>query len=191
MARNHCSEGRMPLPSTRCADLSSLSIKPPLFCVTDFLMLWNKTCQLTCVKISLVRLSNKIVVVDLTSSTERLRTTAINVHLRKHSFSTHIILLLCSSICCYSGTFSYKTFNLFLFIYLFYDNLATDGSLTCGILSCHVELSKYSTSKFPKKNINSTQNEYTALQESITFQKFVNSVKNSDWNGSRRIRHTM
>jgi len=38
-----------------------------------------------------------------------------------------------------------------LFIYLFYDNLATGGSLTCAILLCHVELSKYSTSKFQKK----------------------------------------
>jgi len=66
-----------------------------------------------------------------------------------------------------------------LFIYLFYDNLATGGSLTCAILSCHVELSKYSTTKFRKKT-NNTQNEYTALLESITkFQKFVNSVKNS------------
>jgi len=36
------------------------------------------------------------------------------------------------------------------------------------------------------------QNEYTALLESITaFQKFVNSVKNSYWNGSRCIRHTL
>jgi len=34
-----------------------------------------------------------------------------------------------------------------LFIYLLYDNLATGGSLTCAILWCHVELSKYSTSK--------------------------------------------
>ena len=38
-----------------------------------------------------------------------------------------------------------------LFIYLFYDNLATGGSLTYAILLCHVELSKYSTSKFQKK----------------------------------------
>jgi len=43
-----------------------------------------------------------------------------------------------------------------------------------------------------KKNINKTQSEYTALLESITtFEKFVNSVKNSYWNGSGRIRHTM
>jgi len=41
---------------------------------------------------------------------------------------------------------------IYLFIYLFYDNLATGGSLTCAIFSCHVELSKYSTSKFQKKN---------------------------------------
>ena len=66
-----------------------------------------------------------------------------------------------------------------MFIYLFCDNLATGGSLTYAILSCHVELPKYSTSKFQKKH-NNTQNEYTALLESITtFQKFVNSVKNS------------
>jgi len=68
--------------------------------------------------------------------------------------------------------------NPALFIYLVYDNLATGGSLTCAILSFHVELSKYSTSKF-QKNINNTQNEYTALPESTTFQKFVNNVKNS------------
>ena len=78
-----------------------------------------------------------------------------------------------------------------LFIYLFYDNLATGGSLTGVILSCHVKLSKYSTSKLTR-NINNTQNEYTALLESITtFTKFVNSVKNSYRNGSRRIRHTV
>ena len=56
-----------------------------------------------------------------------------------------------------------------LYIYLFYDNLATGGSLTCAILSCHFELSKYITSKFQKKrNITNTQNEYTALLESFT-----------------------
>jgi len=33
-----------------------------------------------------------------------------------------------------------------LFNYLFNDNLATGGSLTGAILSCHVEISKYSTS---------------------------------------------
>ena len=89
---------------------------------------------------------------------------------------------------------SNELFFVYLFIYLFFDNLATGGSLTCAILSCHFELSKYSTSKFQKKkrNINNTQNEYTALLESFTtFQKFVNSVKNRYWNGSRRIRHTM
>jgi len=41
--------------------------------------------------------------------------------------------------------------DIFIFIYLFFDNLATGGSLTCAILSCHFELSKYSTSKFQKK----------------------------------------
>jgi len=66
-----------------------------------------------------------------------------------------------------------------LIIYLFYDNLATGGSLTGAILSCHVELSKYSTSKL-KKNTNNMQKEYTALLEFITtFQKFINGVKNS------------
>ena len=48
------------------------------------------------------------------------------------------------------------------------------------------------TVRVNSKNINNAQNEYTALLESITtFQKFVNSVKNSYWKGSRRIRHTM
>jgi len=67
---------------------------------------------------------------------------------------------------------------VFLFIYLFFDNLATGGSLTGAILSCHVELSKYSTSKLQKNIIHKTNK--SALLESITtFQKFVNSVKNS------------
>jgi len=35
---------------------------------------------------------------------------------------------------------------LYVSIYLFNDNLATGGSLAGAILSCHVELSKYSTS---------------------------------------------
>jgi len=35
---NHCFEGRMRLPSTLCAALSSLSIKPLIFCVTDFIL---------------------------------------------------------------------------------------------------------------------------------------------------------
>jgi len=42
--------------------------------------------------------------------------------------------------------------NDYLFIYLFYENLATGGSLTSAILSCHVELSNYSTSKLQKKH---------------------------------------
>jgi len=68
----------------------------------------------------------------------------------------------------------------FLFIYLFYDKLATGGSLTCAILSCHVRAFIIQHEEVPQKNINNTQNEYTALLESITtFQKFVNSVKNS------------
>jgi len=84
-----------------------------------------------------------------------------------------------------------RTMWYIIWIYLFHDNLATGGSLTDAILSCHVELSKYSTSKL-HKNMNHTQNEYTALLESITtFKKFVNSVKNSYWNSSRRIRRTM
>jgi len=36
---NQRSEGRMRFPSTLCAAHSSLSIKPPLFCVTDLLLL--------------------------------------------------------------------------------------------------------------------------------------------------------
>jgi len=39
-----------------------------------------------------------------------------------------------------------------LFNYLFNNNLATGGSLTDAILSCHVELSKYSTSQLQKKH---------------------------------------
>ena len=44
-----------------------------------------------------------------------------------------------------------------LFNYLFNDNLATGGSLIGPILSCHVELSKYSTSELQKKPTNNTQ----------------------------------
>jgi len=58
---NYCYESHMQLPSTLCADLSSCSIKPITFCVTDFVLLWSKMCQLTCVKISLVQLSNKVI----------------------------------------------------------------------------------------------------------------------------------
>jgi len=35
-----------------------------------------------------------------------------------------------------------RTKPFYLFIYLFYDNLATGVNLTCAILSYHVELSK-------------------------------------------------
>ena len=45
----------MQLPSTLCAALSSLSVTPLIFCVTDYALLWSKSCQSTCVKISLVR----------------------------------------------------------------------------------------------------------------------------------------
>jgi len=84
--------------------------------------------------------------------------------------------------------FPIKICDWFFAYFIFF--LFNDNSLT-GILSCHVELSKYSRSKF-QKNINNTLNEYTALLESITtFLKFVNSVKNRYWNCSRRIRHTM
>ena len=67
----------------------------------------------------------------------------------------------------------------FIFIYLFYDNLATGGSLTCAILLCHFELSKYSTSKFQKKrNINNMQNEYrtSAIKLSLAMYPFSNSL---------------
>jgi len=36
---NHCSEGRMRLPSIFCAALSSFSIKLLIFCVADFVVL--------------------------------------------------------------------------------------------------------------------------------------------------------
>jgi len=49
---NSGSEGRirLPLPGTLCAALSSLSIKRLIFCVTGFVLLWYKMCQLNCVK---------------------------------------------------------------------------------------------------------------------------------------------
>jgi len=62
----------MRLPSTFCAVLSSLSTKPPLFCVTYVLLLQNKTCHLTCVKIFLERLSNKILGEDLAPFSEKV-----------------------------------------------------------------------------------------------------------------------
>jgi len=46
---NPSSEGRIRLPGTLSAALSCLSIKRLMFCITDFVLLWNKTCQLNCV----------------------------------------------------------------------------------------------------------------------------------------------
>ena len=43
---NRGSESRMRLPSTTCATLSSLSIKPVIFCVTDFVLLQNVSIEL-------------------------------------------------------------------------------------------------------------------------------------------------
>ena len=48
-----------------CAALGSLLIKPLIFWATDFVPLQSKMCQLACVKISLVRLSKKVVCLDL------------------------------------------------------------------------------------------------------------------------------
>ena len=67
---SYCSDSRMGFSSTLCAALSSLSIKPPLFCVTDILLQWNQTCLLTCVEIFLVWLSNKVTVLDLAPFSE-------------------------------------------------------------------------------------------------------------------------
>jgi len=47
---NPGSVGRIRLPGTLCAALGSLSIKRLIFCVTDSVLLWNKTCKLNCVK---------------------------------------------------------------------------------------------------------------------------------------------
>ena len=47
---NHCSESRMRLPSTLCATLSRFSIKPLVFCATDVVLKYYKTCQLIFVK---------------------------------------------------------------------------------------------------------------------------------------------
>jgi len=40
-----------------------------------------------------------------------------------------------------------RRYAVTIFIYLFNDNLATGGSLTGAILSCHVELSKYNNAR--------------------------------------------
>ena len=51
--------------------------------------------------------------------------------------------------------------RLVVYIYLFNGNCATDGSLTCAILSFHVELSKYSTTSqddLLKRNVNAKTN---------------------------------
>ena len=55
----------MQLPSILCAALSSLPATPLIFCVTDFVLQWNKTCKFNCVEISLVRLTIKVVRKDL------------------------------------------------------------------------------------------------------------------------------
>jgi len=67
MLLNHYFASGMRLTSTLCAAFSNLAITPLLFCVTDFVLQSSKTCQLTCVKISLVRLSNEVVRLDLAS----------------------------------------------------------------------------------------------------------------------------
>jgi len=65
-------------------------------------------------------------------------------------------------------------------LYLYTDNVTTGGSLTGAILSCHVEISKYSTSKLQKNTQIIRKNEYTVLLGSIiAIQKFVNSFKKS------------
>jgi len=66
------SEDRIRFPGTLCAALSNLSIKPLIICVTDFVLLKNKTCELNCLKISLVRLSNEVVTLDLAAFSEKV-----------------------------------------------------------------------------------------------------------------------
>jgi len=58
----------------------------------------------------------------------------------------HIVGALCM---CFAPLSVDCVYQLTPTLYLFYDNLAAGGSLTCAVLSCQVELSKYSTSKFP------------------------------------------
>jgi len=69
---NRGSENHMRLANILCAAFSSLSITPLIFCVTDLVLQRNKTCQLTCVKIFLVRLSNKVVGLDMAPCSEKV-----------------------------------------------------------------------------------------------------------------------
>ena len=71
---HHCSESRMRLPSTLCALFKSLSIKPLRLCVTDFVLLFcYKTKRINWLVFKvLVRLSNKVVSLDLAPFIEKV-----------------------------------------------------------------------------------------------------------------------
>jgi len=92
---NHCSESSIRPSITFCATLSSLSIKPLIFCETGFVLLWIKTCHWICVTIFLVRLSKKVVVWFWLASDKRLRTTAIKGWARGEALLkvAHMLLL--------------------------------------------------------------------------------------------------
>jgi len=72
---NHSFESRMWFPRTLCAAFNRLSMNSVIFCVTDFVLLSRKTCQLTCGEVSLVRLSHRVVSLDLASFCDKVENT--------------------------------------------------------------------------------------------------------------------